>query len=255
MVFVYTIKEKVFLGQTFAGEYDPLTGMNGIDMIVMQRYITCAGIPLHGSRKMVKAFSTNTGHPIPVLLWTESMKSWADGMLPLARGAWTKRLCLPILLAALVFFIGWGTYSFFYNTNVGKQQAEYVENPKVGDIILAKVITSYYTDPSMPSSLMVLRIAAINGDSLVVSRSPQQIDDMEIYRIKNKNKLISGFDMSNAAFTGSPEVYNLVNYRQGDERLRRIVLENLNTEERNKQDIFIRNTDIIEPIYVKRPKK
>lgn len=255
MVLFFTVKEKVLLGDVFAGEHDPLGGAEGVEMAVMQRYICLFGIPYGGTRKMVKAFSVGTGEMIPVLLWSESMKKKADDMLPLARGAWKKRIVGQAILVALAAFILWLVLLGYQNVNYEDRHAENVENPAVGDIILASVTISRYTDQNTPSALKVLRIEEIRGDSLIVVRSHQSEDTMEQYRIKNKDKLIGLFDISDNAFANTREVYSLSKYREGDQYLRRIVREGLTGAEWEEQDSLFKYTDTIKPLYVKRIKK
>lgn len=257
MIIVYTIHEKAILVQTYSDEYDPLTGEKGIEMAVSQRYVSVLGLPLHGTRKMVKAYSTTAGHPIPVLLWTDSMKMHADNMLPLVRGTWKRRLFFPLFFGALAFLIGWGVLAFSSEKNTRETQAGYVANPAPGDIIMAQVSESHYKENPQPFCLMVFKISHITGDSLFVIRSPQRIDAMELYRIKNMEKIIGLFDLSDASFTGEPEVYDLTKYREADKRFRRHVIpyETLDREARKAQSDFLNLTDIIEPKYIKRLKK
>lgn len=258
MIIIYTIHEKAILVNTYTDEYDPLTGEKGIEMAVSQRYVSIAGIPLNGTRKMVKAYSITAGHPIPVLLWTDGMKMHADNMLPLVKGTWKRRLFFPLFFGALALLIGWGALAIYNQNNTRKAQAEYVANPAAGDIIMAKVIESHYKTNAQSGCLMVFKISHINGDSLFVIRNPQRVDMMELYRIKNLEKITTSlFDLSDTAFTGETEVYNLTKYREADERLRRHVTpyETLDAQARKAQDDFLNFTDIIEPKYIKRPKK
>lgn len=107
MILLFTIKEKIFLSQTFAGVTDPLGGNDGIEIVVMQRYVCLFGIPYGGTRKMAKAYSIGTNQLIPVLLWTETMKRQADAFMSSVSGAWKNRIVGQIVLLALVAFIGW----------------------------------------------------------------------------------------------------------------------------------------------------
>lgn len=251
MFLIFTVKEKVFLCEEFAAEHDPLGGTEGVEMAVMQRYVSLFGVPYAGARKVVKAYSIGTEQMIPVLLWTESLKKKADDMISHARGAWKNRIVGQVFLVALAAFILWVIFLGSQNVKNDERQADYIENPEVGDIILASVMIPY---KNIPSTLKVLRIEEIRGDSLVVIRGHQSEDTMEQYRIKNKDKLMKLFDTSDNAFANTREVYSLTKYREGDERLRRIVRKGLNEVESNKQDSILRHTDIIEPIYVKRIK-
>lgn len=252
MLLLFTAKKKIFLSEVCSGETDPLGGTEGIEIIVMQRYICLWGIPYSGTRKIAKAYSISTGHQIPVLLWTETMKKKADAMISQASGAWKNRIVGQVILLALAAFIGWIFIIGYNNTNNSARQAEYVQNPVAGDIILASVMIQR---SNMPSALKVLRIEEIRGDSLVIVRGYQSEDTMEQYRIKNKNKLIGLFNITENAFANTREVYSLSKYREGNKRLQRIRREGLTGAEREEQDSILNHTDIIEPIYVKRIKK
>ncbi|MFR9165976.1 MAG: hypothetical protein ACLVKO_07100 [Dysgonomonas sp.] len=254
MVLVFTIKEQIYLERLYKEEYDPLGGNKGIALAVIQRYITCFGIPLNGTRKLVKAHSIGTNQPVPVLLWTDSMKAEADKMLPLVHGMWKKRLFLPLTLSAIVILIAAFFYSGISNDNKKKTQVEYFQNPEPGDIILANVMTSFYVDTDQPSALMVFRVERISGDSLILKRNSTRLDPMEMYKIKDKDKLLELFDTSAAAFASSTsEVYSLAKYREQDERLRRIELTGLSEQEQEKEEDLRKKTDIIEVDYIKRP--
>lgn len=107
MILLFTIKEKIFLGETYTGLTDPLGGSDGVEIIVMQRYVCLFGIPYGGTRKMAKAYSIGTNQQIPVLLWTETMKRDADAMMSSVSGAWKNRIVGQVVLLALLAFIGW----------------------------------------------------------------------------------------------------------------------------------------------------
>lgn len=252
MLIVFSVKKKIFSSEVCSGETDPLGGTEGVEIMVMQRYVCLWGIPYSGTRKIAKAYSISTGHQIPVLLWTETMKKKADTMISQVSGAWKNRIVGQVILLALAAFIGWIFFVGYSNRNDLARQAEYVQNPAVGDIILASVMIP---NSNMPSTLKVLRIEEIRGDSLVIVRGYQSEETMEQYRIKNKNKLIGLFDITENAFANTREVYSLSKYREGGKRLQRILREGLTGAEREEQDSILMHTDIIEPIYVKRIKK
>lgn len=103
MILLFTVKEKIFLSETFIGEIDPLGGSDGIEIVVMQRYVCLFGIPYAGTRKMAKAYSIGTNQQIPVLLLTETMKRNADAMMSSVSGAWKNRIVGQVVLLALLF--------------------------------------------------------------------------------------------------------------------------------------------------------
>lgn len=255
MVILIGIRTKVFLEKEFPRETDPLGGDEGIAIAICQRYMTVFGMPYWGNRKVAKAYSTGTNQPIPVLLWSESMKHNADQMLSSVSGAWKRRILGQVLLLALLGFFLWLFLLGRSNTNTRKFQEQYVSDPKPGDIVLATETTPGGLRPQNEEirNLFVFRIEEIKGDSLIISRSMQKEDPMKEYQIKNKDKLIGLFD--HTSYSPEKEVYSLEKYKQGDERLRRIQVKVANRAEQLIQDSIRRYTDIIVPIYVKRPKK
>lgn len=258
MVILIGIRTKAFLEKEFPNETDPLGGDKGIAMAVMQRYMTAFGIPYWGTRKIVKAHSIGTNQPIPVLLWTDTMKEEADRMLSTTSGAWKYRIFGQTLLLAFLGFIAWLFLLANTNSNNRKSQEQYVADPAPGDIVLATESTPGYLRAEKGDNhhLFVFKIEDIRGDSLIIRRSLHKEETMKQYQIKNKDKLIALFDGTD--YSPEREVYSLTKYREGDERLRRITKEyNILTqrEEKRVQDSILRHTDIIQPIYIKRPKK
>lgn len=258
MVILIGIRTKAFVEKEFLNVSDPLGGEQGIAMAVMQRYVTVFGLPYWGNRKMVKAYSIGTEQYIPVLLCTDSMKEEADRMLSSTSGAWKYRILGQLLLLALVGFFAWLFLLANVNSNNRKSQAQYVADPAPGDIVLATEMTPgpLVAEKGENRHLCVFRIEDIRGDSLIIRRSVHKEETMNQYRIKNKDKLIGLFDGTD--FLPDREVYSLTKYREGDERLRRITKEfNLITEreESRVQDSILYHTDIIQPLYIKRPKK
>lgn len=255
MIIIYSIREKIYFEEEFVQEYDPVTEGSGIAMAVMQRCISCMWIPIHGSRAYVKAVSMASGQQIPVLMWTDDMKARAEEMIPRARYTWRYRLFLPLFLLAIGILVGWGVLSGIQRNSTLKQQTEYRQQPQVGDIILARVMISWYTDQSTPSDLRVFKIEGVNGDSLIVRRGIRSVDTMELYRKKDRAKIMALFEMSNDAFSPEQEVYSLSKYRNGEERFARIDREILTDKEKEEEEALRRKTDIIEPEYIMRPKK
>lgn len=256
MLILFGAGEKYFLKKDFPEFTDPLGGGQGITIAVMQRYVTIGDIPVSGTRKMAKAFSNESGQPIPVLLWTDDMRRTGDRLLSQTNGAWKRRLIAQVFGWALLLSVFYIILSASLNSRSAKWQDVYRTNPQAGDMVLAKEIISHYKkNASDPSSLIVFKIEQLSGDSMIIRRSRQKVDFMELYRTKNKNKLVGLFDLSDTVFQHEAEVFSLHQYRKGSERLRPIRLENLPYEERKVQDSIINYTDIIEPIFIKRPKK
>jgi len=258
MVILIGINHKVFLEQEFREVPDPLGGDHGVAIAVMQRYITAFGIPYWGTRKYAKAFSIGTDQPVPVLLWSDTMKYEADRMMLQTSGAWKRRLFGQTMLLALVGLIGYMVFLGFRNTAAEKAQAKYIADPQPGDIVLATESSRGGLKGAHDlSDLFVFRIEEIRGDSLFIRRGLQRIDAMEEYRVRNKEKLIGKFDTGDTAFSPKREFYSVTNYRQGDKRLQLIVKDRkqISREEAARQDSIVRWSDIIEPKYIKRPKK
>lgn len=259
MTILIGVNHKLFLKRDFPSLSDPLGGSAGVTFSVMQRYMTAGFIPVWGTRKFVKAFSIESGQPIPVLLWTEQMKRQADGLMPQASGAWKKRIVGLIFLIALFALFLWLFVVGSSNVNNAKNQEAWIADPKPGDIVLATESSNgYVPQENRMYNLIVFKIEDIRGDSLIIRRGLQKEDVMEQYRVKNHNKLISRFDANDAAFSPTHEVYSLAKYREGDKRLQRITKYYEyweDTPEFRLQDSILRHTDIIEPIFINRPKK
>lgn len=258
MVILIGIRTKAFVEKEFPGQTDPLGGDQGIIMAVVQRYMTVFGLPYWGTRKMAKAHSIGTNQPIPVLLWTDTMKEEADRMLHQTHGAWKNRIFGQTLLLALLAFIAWIFLWATTSTNTRKSQAQYVADPQPGDIVLATESTPgpLIDEKGYYHNLFVFRIEDLRGDSLIIRRSLHKEETMIQYRINNKDKIIALFD--GTEYAPEREVYSLTKYREGDERLRRITRKYnpiTQREEQRVQDSILRHTDIIEPLYIKRPKK
>lgn len=259
MTILIGVHHKLFLERNFPSLSDPLGGSGGVTLAVMQRYITTGFIPVWGTRKFVKAFSIESGQPIPVLLWTEQMKREADGLMPQAGGAWKTRIVGTVFFIGLFTLFLWLFLVGSRNVNDRKNQESFVADPRPGDIVLAtESSNSNVPQENRMYNLIVFKIEDIRGDSLIIRRGLQKEDVMEQFRIKNHNKLIRKFATDDAVFSPTREVYSLSKYIEGDKRLRRITkyyeyVED--TPEYRLQDSILRHTDIIEPIFINRPKK
>lgn len=259
MILLFGSHNKVFLEREFASIADPLGGEAGVALAVMQRYTTLWYIPFWGTRKFVKAISIESGQPIPVLLWSEQMKREADALMPQAGGAWKTRIVGIVILLALLAFFLWLFILGVSNVDERKNQQAYVADPQPGDIVLATVSVSHYlSQGNLMQDLIVFKIEEIRGDSLIIRRGLQKEGSMLQYEIKNHNKLIGKFATDDAAFSPTREVYSLSKYRNGEDRLHIITKYyeyQEDTPEYRLQDSLLRYSDIIEPIFINRPKK
>ena len=131
MSIILTFTEKEYCAEVYDNEFDPLTGGRGVGMVLSRRIASCLGIPLGGEAATVRAYSLNgkafspgqtfwldnmnvrpgNSLPIPVQLWTESMKEKAEAMLPLAGSGWKYNWVALLIGLSLLLFLAWGSGS------------------------------------------------------------------------------------------------------------------------------------------------
>lgn len=182
MIIVYAIKNKIYSEEEFPEEPDPLTNEKGIELVVTQKYFWCFGPYTPLSRKIVTAYSMNNYQPIPLVIWTESMKVRADLELTRAKGMW-KLFMVPIIILpifALIYVYG----KINIKNRVKKEEVfhQRIAEPAVGDVVYSKTrfLKNKIGGPLAPK-LFVGKITKVDKDTIFMRNSHQKVDMKNTY--------------------------------------------------------------------------
>lgn len=242
MIFIYSIREKVFLEKEVPSLIDPLTQTSGVAFVVTQRYFDWIGPCAPIQSKRVTAYSMANNQPIPVAMWTPEMKDEADRAKSSAKGTW-KLFIVPIVI--LLLCIGGFVYSrvsMQMKNNDDAFQAQYMEDPHVGDILYCNVSDR---DPETSQDLeryaTVYRIVEIDNDTVFVVKSKEKLDVALL--ILKPSKSVNKFNTADNTFM--PEVLKFKKTSLSKNNLLPIATGNRN----------LANEDFIEVKYRKRDSK
>lgn len=200
MVYVYTIKEKIFLEKKNLEMEDPLTHNKGVEFVVSQKYISWIGPFSPIQKKTVRAYSLITGEPIPVSIWTSEMKVEADAAKKSAKGTW-KLFMFPIVFLSLIAILS--VYRVIANKieDHGKElQQEYLSNPKVGDILVATV-SGRVKEAGVPNNpyYTLFKVVRLNEDTVVVVGNSQVEPVLKTYGV-DESSIADQFNLGDSTF-------------------------------------------------------
>lgn len=206
---IITYREKVMLDKEVPSLYDPLTESNGIAFVVSQKYseiFLLAFLPT--SKKTVTAYSMITNDPIPLAVWTPEMKKEADLAKAEAKGTWKLFMFWYVFFIIIAgAFIYTRTQMYFKNKDKDKQ-AEYFEDPQVGDIAYAKVFKNGGSGNVVVSPF---KIAAERGDTLFVLYSGEEKPSGTNFL--DPSKTVGAFDVSDNKFSNDTLVFQKSSYK------------------------------------------
>lgn len=110
MIFIYSIKEKLFVDKALPNEKDPTASDDsGVHLIITQKYVQFFIPVLPSGLKQTRYFNINSGEEIPKNNWTPSMRTIADQSKSEIKGSWKLWMFLILLVAFFGFAIIYGT--------------------------------------------------------------------------------------------------------------------------------------------------
>lgn len=198
---IITYRQKVMLDKEVPSLYDPLTKDNGVAFVISQKYseiFLLAFFP--ASKKTVTAYSMTTNDPIPLAVWTPEMQKEADLAKSEAKGTW------KLFMFWYVFFIIIGGAFIYTRTQMHskgkneKQQAEYFENPQVGDIVYSDSGIDDNMYDSSDDFVSPFKIVGFKNDTIILLASSEKQKKTDF--ILEPSKLTGAFNLADNQFKG-----------------------------------------------------
>ena len=237
MMLLLKVKEKNYSSTVYEDEPDPLTDGRGVGLIVSRRIMCCFGIPVSGEPAKVRAYSLSgkdfdpalpdvwggvtvkpeNSPPIPVLLWTESMKARADELLPKAGSRWKYNWLLPAMGLALLLLAAWGLASGLTLSSLKEEQAACLAEVRPGDILVTQVCRQ--RDSLDKDYLVAFEVAEVKGDTLFLRQGDKRGARLRVYELSEIRAAALEFVASGNSFASEARPFTRP-FKEEPERLK-----------------------------------
>lgn len=206
MIITYHFKTRRYDEVFLENEPDPMSGEVGVWLFSQRKYVSVFFIfPLFAQRAVVEAYSENADQPIPVALWSENMMAEGDRLLSEVGSWWRYCWFVPLLLASLLTFAMVGYYTATASKRLEAQLAEYIADPRVGDIVIGTIEErpgDYETE--YRTAFVITRM----DDEFIYARRSTERKDGGWKRIREREKIARQFDISPSMFSGEEERFS-----------------------------------------------